>query len=370
MALERTLTRKATRMERSNKNGDVQTVLGRISPDELGITLPHEHLLLDMSYYFVEPTEVRQKNMAYSPVCMELASWLRVHRLQNLDNLKLESEETAIREALLFKHAGGNSIVELSNIGMSRNPEGLVRISQATDLHIIMGSGYYIDISHPEDLIRKTEEQIAREIIHDIVDGVRDTGIRAGIIGEIGCSVPLTESERKVLRASAIAQRCTGAALNVHPSKNDDIVSEIVDIIQNAGGDLSRTIISHVSYSCFQMETLFKLAERGCLLEIDNFGRPVVPFDFYIFKRHQDAPSDADRIKTVKELIENGYLNRILISTDNCLKHNLTSYGGNGYAYILDTIIPWMKTKGIENKDIQQILVENPKRVLTFVSPA
>lgn len=346
--------------------GKVQTVLGLIDANDLGITLPHEHLLLDMSIYFNAPPDVNERELAYAPVKMENLSWLRFHRLNNLENLKLQDEDVAIKEAKLFKKAGGSTIVELSNIGMHRDPPGLLRISRATGLNIIMGSGYYIGLSHPPELAAKTEEEVAKEIIKDIMVGYKDTGICAGIIGEIGCSAPLLENEQKVLRASAIAQKQTGAAINIHPGKRDYAVLEIIRILKSAGADLTRTIISHVSYSCFKMDTLYRLADEGCYLEIDNFGRPVVPFPFYIFERYQDAPSETQRIETVINLINKGYLDQILISVDNCLKQNLITYGGNGYIHILSNVVPWMKTKGISDKQISTIMVKNPKRVLAF----
>ena len=131
-------------MQTKELSGKVQTVLGLIEPEELGITLPHEHLLLDVSFYFVEPEIVRERELAYAPVSMENLSWIKFNRLSNLDDLKLEDEETAIDEALLFKEAGGKTIVELTNIGMGRNPNGLSHISKMTGLNIIMGSGYYV----------------------------------------------------------------------------------------------------------------------------------------------------------------------------------------------------------------------------------
>ena len=86
-----------------------------------------------------------------------------------------------------------------------------------------MGSGYYIGASHPPELETMTEDEIAGGIVRDITVGVGDTGIKAGIIGEIGCSRPLQEGERKVLRASAKAQRQTGAPLMIHPAFDDEI---------------------------------------------------------------------------------------------------------------------------------------------------
>jgi phosphotriesterase-related protein len=353
-------------MKRRDLVGKVQTVLGLIDAEALGVTLPHEHLLTDLSTYFVEPDEASQRKLAYEPVSIENLGWIKTHRMNNIDDLRLTDEEVAIEEAMLYKRAGGNTIVEVSSIGLCRDPEGLARISRATGLNIIMGSGYYVGASHPPELAKKSEEEIAEEIAHDILEGVDGTGIRAGIIGEIGCTVPLLEDEKKVLRASAKAQQRTGAAISVHPSSRDDLVLEIVDILGEAGADLHHTIICHVNHFGFSRETLCRLADAGCYIEIDNFGQDAVPFPVFVFGHFLETPSDTQRIEAIIRLIEDGYIDKILISGDRCLKQHLVKYGGYGYAHILNNIAPWMRLKGISEKSINKILVENPSRMMQF----
>ena len=208
--------------------GKVQTVLGPILPEGLGVTLPHEHIVCDGRSWFVEPSEATAKAMAHHPVTLDILWWLRYHFFQNWDDLQLLDEEEAIDETLHFKYAGGNSIVELSNIGLGRDPMALARISGATGLNVIMGSGYYIAASHGPDMDAKTEEDIAEEIVRDVTEGVGDTNIRAGIIGEIGTSWPITKNELKSLRAAARAPRITGAPLTGHPGQPEDACMEIV----------------------------------------------------------------------------------------------------------------------------------------------
>ncbi|MFC1984719.1 phosphotriesterase-related protein, partial [Chloroflexota bacterium] len=211
-------------MRQEDITGKVQTVLGIVDADSLGVTLPHEHLLCDLTMYFVEPTEASEKGMAHEPISLENLSWIQIHSHNNWDNMRLTDEKLAIKEVLLYRWAGGDTIVELSNIGLSRGPLGLARIARATGLNVVMGSGYYVGLSHPSEVAAKTEEEITGEIVRDITVGVGETGVRAGIIGEIGCSAPLEENERKVLRASAAAQQRTGAAINIHPSRGKDLV--------------------------------------------------------------------------------------------------------------------------------------------------
>ena len=356
-------------MKQTALTGKAQTVLGAIDADSLGIALPHEHLLCDSSVYFAEPAEATERALVHQPVSQENMWWIRNHSGSNVDDLQLLDEQLAIKEALLYKWAGGNTIVELSNIGLARDPLGLARIARATGLNVIMGAGYYTGASHPPELATKTEEEIAQGIVRDIMVGVGDTGIRAGIIGEVGCSTPLQEGERKVLRASAIAQRRTGVAINIHPPMFDEnLVFEVIKILDDAGADLSRTVISHIEGSGFRPTALHSLSHRimdaGCYAEYDGFGQAEVCgiFDGHVL----DTFSDTWRIDTIIQLIAEGYINQILISQDVWLKRLLTAYGGFGYAHILRNIVPVMRGKGMSDEQIHTLLVENPKRLLTF----
>ncbi len=361
-------------MRQTELTGRIQTVLGIIDADSLGVTLPHEHLLCDASCYFVEPTEASEKRLAHQPITLENLSWMLLHPTNHAGGLILGDEQLAIKEALRYKWAGGDTIVELTPIGIGRDPLGLARIARATGLNIIMGSGYYIGLSHPPELAAKTEEEITEEIVRDIMVGVGDTGVRAGIIGEIGCSTPLEDNERKVLRASAAAQRRTGAALNIHPSFSEDLVLESIKILGDAGADLSRTIISHSDRSSFSNRTSYhRLADAGCYLEYDVFGDALAPFSDAWAGERLNAKrgllgrrSEVDRINEIKCFIDEGYLNHILISQDVFLKHRYVTYGGSGYAYILREIVPWMRLGGISDEQIHTMMVENPKRFLSF----
>jgi len=351
-------------MGRSELTGKVQTVLGPIAPEDLGITLPHEHLVSDGSCWFVDPSEATEKAMVHHPVTLDILWWLRYHLFQNMDDLLLLDEQEATEEAVRFRLAGGNSIVELSNIGLGRDPAALARISRATGLNVIMGSGYYLAVSHGPEMDAKTEEEIADEIVRDIMVGVGNSGIRSGIIGEIGCSWPLTDNERKSLRAAARAQQSTGAALNVHPGQGEEAAMEIVKILGDAGADLTRTIIDHIDRAVRKPENRIELAKTGCYLEYDLFGRE----GYYpIHHRVIDLPNDAQRTNEIIELINKGYLGQILISQDIWNKTQRCAYGGWGYAHILRDTLPVMRVKGVTEEQIHMIMVENPRRLLSFV---
>src|SRR6267142_6257817 len=167
-------------------SGQVQTVLGSIGADEIGVTLPHEHLLIDFQVMFVEPTAPRDRERSREPVSLANLGWVRQNFNANLDNLRLVDEQVAQDEILLFKDAGGRTVVDPTPRTLARDPLALARMARATGLHVVIGAGYYVAASHPPDMDRRTVNELAREMIADVTSGVGDTGIRAGLIGEIG----------------------------------------------------------------------------------------------------------------------------------------------------------------------------------------
>jgi phosphotriesterase-related protein len=348
--------------------GKVQTVLGIVDANSLGITMVHEHLLHDMEIFFIEPDAASERNIAHQPVGIDNLWWVKLNESNNLDNLRLIDERLAIKEAALYKLANGKTIVEVTVPGVfGRDPLGLMHIANATNLNIIMGSGYYAGPPNNRKSDIKTDQEFTEEIVKDIMVGVGNTGVRAGIIGEIHCSASLTDEERNILRCCGAAQQRTGAPLSIHPSPNDDLVLEIIKILQDAGADLRHTIIGHIDLSGFSRDTCHKLAEAGCFIAYDNFGlEGLLELPGL---GHSVELNDRQRINDIMNLISEGYLDYILVSQDLATKHRLTSFGGLGYAHILRDIMPLMRAHGLSEEQEYKLLVENPQRVLSFFSP-
>lgn len=354
-------------MDNVGLKGKVQTVLGEIEPHYLGITLMHEHLLADLSGFCIEPEEASEREIAYQPLSLENLHLVRYNAAANIDNCRLTDENLAIKEALRFKYAGGTTIVEMSNVGLARDPLGLARISRATGLNVIMGTGFYIAASQSHKILAMSEDEMAELIVKDIIDGVGETGIKAGVIGEVGVSSPIEDFEKRSLRAAAIAQQKTGAMINVHPSHpiiQDDLVLENVKILKEAGADLNRVVIDHMDCMEFKNEIIHKLLNQGCCVEYDTFGMEGI-FTPY-FGHHQNTPTDKQRIIDIIQLINEGYIEQITIASDHCYKYLLTSYGGGGYDHILRNDVPLMKIIGMTKEQIHTLLFKNPKRLLTF----
>ena len=223
--------RERTRVEASR----VQTVLGPVDAAALGPASIHEHLLTVLDHVAFRPVD-SDEGRAFADAEVSLATrwWVRQQWVSVRDNLRLTDEATAIAEVLRFAAVGGGAIADPTTDGIGRDPEALARISRATGVHVVMGAGYYVHGSHPTWIEDATEGAIVDAIVGDLVDGVGLERIRAGFIGEIGCSWPMTPRERRVLRAAGLAQKATGAPLMVHPGRDaaapDEILRELSDV--------------------------------------------------------------------------------------------------------------------------------------------
>jgi phosphotriesterase-related protein len=351
-------------MTRDDLAGKVQTVLGVIDRADMGITLPHEHVLIDSMFMYVEPRIVSDKRIAREKISLRNLGWVRYNWTQNLDNVAMYDEDVAAAELAHFATAGGKTVADPTNIGLGRDPLALARISRRSGVNIIMGSGHYLGVTHPPDVKVRDEESISAEIAKDIFEGVGSTNVKAGFIGEIGCTYPMMEDERKCLRAAVAAQRDTGAMLMVHPGRDPQSPFEIVDVVQGAKGDLSRTIICHVDRTCTDRGWLGELAATGVYIEYDLFGNES---SYYPPNPKVDMPSDAQRMDLVLWHFENGLQRRVLLSHDIATKHRLREYGGVGYDHLITNIIPRLTRRGLKPDDIDMLFVRNPSDAMSFV---
>lgn len=350
--------------ERSKRRGKIQTVIGLIEPSQLGPTLMHEHLLLDESQLAPPPSDPELRRLYDAPLTPQILTRIRYEGLENRDDLVYDDIEMMLAEIAPFKAAGGSAIVEVTPHGLFRQAKGLKEIAERSGVHVIMGCSWYVADSHPRTLSERSEESLTEEIVADVLVGVDGTAICSGLIGEAGCSWPLTTNERKVLRASAKAQQLTGACLTIHPGRHEEAPIEIIGIVEEAGADLSRTIICHIDRTIFNKPAMKRLAASGAVLEFDLFGHEN---SYYPPAPHLAMPNDRTRLEWLRWLIDEGHGRQIVIAHDNDNKHYLEAYGGCGFAHIPRNIVPAMRRLGFRKAEIDQILIETPRRLLTFV---
>jgi phosphotriesterase-related protein len=347
-------------MSRSPAQGKIQTVLGAIEPEQLGRTLMHEHVLCD-----IRPPLSRGENDLGPEITLENTWQMNYgHGLRRAGRkYMLDLEDIATREVEMMKHAGGDAIVELTCGGLSPDPNGLRRIAEGTGVHLVMGCGYYVnDYQDPRNHARSVED-FAEEMIGQILYGAWGTDVKAGMIGEIGCQAPWTDTEKRVMQAALVAAQETGAAINVHPGRDCDQPQEVANFIKAAGYATDRVVISHIDRTIFDEPRLLRLADSGVTIEFDLFGQE----SSYYGLSDIDMPNDATRLRLIRALIEHGHLDRVVISHDICYRTRLASFGGHGYGHIFRNVVPMMKRRGYSDDEIEAILVRNPRRLLTFL---
>ncbi|MBB4123341.1 phosphotriesterase family protein [Martelella radicis] len=332
--------------------GYVETVTGPIRPETLSATLMHEHVLCDLT-----PLERRGEDEAE----ITLQNIFDVNWRPNdyPGNHRLQDEDVAIREARWFGEAGGGTIVDVTTGGIVPDPEGLARVAQASGVNIVMGAGFYTEPFLDADTLSLSEDALFDIMLGQMVDG--ENGIRCGVIGEIGCSWPLTPFEARSLAAAARTQVETGAAITVHPGRHRDAPHEILDILERNGADISRVIIDHMDRTLEEPQVL-ALAQRGCVVEYDFFGIEQSNYWLGIL----DLPTDWMRIRTLRKLFDAGLGDRVTLSHDICTRGRLQSYGGHGYSHLLRNVVPLMKDRGFAQAEVDQLLVETPRRLLTL----
>ena len=349
-------------MASRQNRGLIQTVLGPVQRSRLGPTTTHEHVYSDFSFMLRPAQDTPCEELADAPIELGNLGWIRRNYYSNRSNLQLMDLDSITREVSAYGKVHGGAIVDATTAGIGRRPDALARISGEAGVHIIMGAGFYVDAVHPADMGERSVNDLAREIASDITVGVGETGIRAGIIGEVGCTWPLTVNERRSLAASAIAQQETGAAILIHPGRHPEAPAQILELLASAGADISRVIMGHLDRTVFELDSLKAIAETGCYLEWDLFGNE----GSYYPLAEIDMPSDAQRLDLIRGIADAGYCDRVVIGQDICTKHRLKEYGGHGYGHILESIVPKMRRKGFSEDEVRAITVDNPARILAL----
>lgn len=363
----------------SADTGSIVTVTGRIEPEELGVTLPHEHLFADWTYRYDPPDSAYERRRAREPISLENLADVHRHKAQFEENLRLDSFSEAVEEVSRYRYAGGEALVDVTPKNVGSDPVRVRAVAHETGVQIIQGTAYYNQRNSklPERLSSTSTEEIADEFVSDVRDGIDDTNVRAGIVGEIGLSDRIHEVEEKVLRAGARAADRTGAALSIHPpgatpyAQRDRTYPasrwglDVLDIVEEEGLAPDRVVLCHQDQSRWyeNLEYQKEIADRGAYVEYDLFNGKLTHFK----ADSEDAyPSDVERVERLIELIEAGYGSQLLLSQDVYLKIHRVSYGGFGYAHILENVLPIFRAQHIEEEQLTRLVVDNPRRVLTF----
>lgn len=341
-------------------SGKVMTVLGPIPVEAMGVTLMHEHIVLDTSSWWRRPCCATDIGFAERPLSISMLGELRMNPFLNRDNCGLLDADVAIEELMRFVEYGGRTVVDPTNVGIGRDPSALQRISRRTGLNVVMGAGFYLEQSHPAYVRTMSIDDIAQSIVHDCGGLDRQPSVCAGLIGEIGISKDFTSEEEKALRGAARASRITGTPLSVHLPGWERLAHRVLDIIEAEGADLRHTVLCHMNPSLRDETYQRSLADRGAFLEYDMIG-----MDYFYADQQAQSPCDEENAIAICKLVDDGYVDSILLSQDVFLKMMLTRYGGFGYGYILKHFAPRLKRHGVNQRTIDRMLIDNPRRVFS-----
>jgi phosphotriesterase-related protein len=313
----------------------IQTILGPVSPDKLGFTDAHGHLIMD-----------RDLIVAKHP------------------DFKLADVDKVVEEVEYFMQAGGQAMVETSPIGCGRNPRAMVEVAERTKLHVVASTGiqkaeYYLD-SHWRNFY--SSEQMAEIFIEEITEGMDANSYNGPFIdrvdakaGVIKVATPyqhISPIDERIFKAAAIAHKETGAPITTHTDMGTMGVEQ-VDIMLANGVDPAHLTVGHMDRN----PDLFlhrRIAELGATLLYDTPSR---------VKYHPESVF----LELVAGMVEAGFGKNIVWGGDLARKSYFSSYGGGpGLAYVPGSFVERMRREGFTEEVIQDIFVHNPARSLVF----
>jgi len=317
----------------------IRTVLKDVRPATLaaGATLFHEHL--SISYDFMvklrEGFEVLLATPGRPGPALPPARqpWF----MEDL-GLMVEEMRAAMKE-------GVACIVDGGHPDMGRDLQFLKQLSMRSGMPIVAGIGYYAQPFYPPEIEQWGEEQITHELLRQArTDPV-------GAFGEIGTWDVMTPTERKVFRAVGTAQRATGLAVFTHTNFGKGAMEQL-DVLESVGVKPDRVAIGHLGgLTDPKAEVLKAVCKRGAWVGFDRQG----------------GPSDSAQVPALLALLEAGYADNLLFSSDFSFAPDLKRNGGPGYAKTVTVFAPKLREAGVPDRTLHSILVDNPRRFLAFV---
>jgi phosphotriesterase-related protein len=312
----------------------IRTLSGDIAPDRLatGPVLFHEHL--SETWPLPPPGQPPQATF--------------------FDDVAGMIEE--VKAAKVDGHV--SCIVDGSHPDMFRKLENLRQIARESGVYVVASGGYYMQRTYPADIATKSPSQIA----DDLVAAAKLEGL--GAFGEIGQSAELTTDERKVFQAVGQAHMRTGLPIFTHnpytgtrqtatPPPRDAALRQL-DILESAGASPQHIAIGHVC--CLdepKAEVAIELARRGAFVGFDRVTIPTVP--------------DSLRVTMILAMLNAGCADNLLLSSDFYSPTMLKKNGGGGLAQTVTVFAPMLTKAGVKDEVLRRILVDNPRRFLSFV---
>ncbi|MDQ0221051.1 phosphotriesterase-related protein [Peribacillus cavernae] len=281
-----------------------------------GITLMHEHTTIDLS------------------------------EVKNTEDCQLDVFNETVKEYKKLYENGVRNIVDVTVFGMGRNIPFVQKIADESGINIIYSTGFYQEEFYPIQVFRETREQLVERMVNEINQGIKGTGVKAEIIGEIGTSYNVwTDTEKKVFEAVVIAHQETKKPITTHTSIGT-LGHEQVDFFKKHNVDLNRVVIGHVDLTG-NADYILKMLKAGVYVEFDTVGK-------------ESYMPDRTRAEILKKIQDAGYIDRVFLSMDITRKSHLEYKGGLGYNFLLDSFIPLLNSHGLTDDSIEKMLATNP----------
>lgn len=315
----------------------IQTVLGPIAPEALGPTMMHEHLL----GYWAAFTGGRP-------------AW---------DDASVV--DTLVGRLAELAALGGGGLVEMTPIGEGREPRLYAAVARRSPIPIVLVTGFYSDgfTPHPPVVRERDVDGLADLMVGELVEGIEDTGIRAGLIKVGTRRYEVSPSEEKVARAAARAQRRSGAAISTH-TPTSEVALALLDILEAEGADPGRIVLGHQGLGAEgePVADAATLARRGVYVGYDSIfpckGRP--------------GRTDSAWVRLILDVAERGCADRIVLSQDahpfwwGAPEWESPHYAPPHYGHVLGRFVPLLLDAGLDRVLLETMLVTNPRRLLAF----
>ena len=305
-------------MSAEKHNGKIMTVLGPVEVAQMGVTLAHEHVLVDF-------------------VGAEQASRERY----DVD----EAMQVILPHLNQVKKLGLQTFVDCTPAYTGKDPLLLKKLAEVTGLHILTNTGYYgarMGDFLPAHAFRETAEQLAERWVNEWRNGLEGTGIRPGFIKTgVNPNGSLSAIDRKLIQAAARTHLQTGLTIASHTVAGP--VFEELEILRQEGVDPSAFIWVHANGDS-DMKRHVSVAELGAWVEFDGINEHVEP--------------DVKRLANMKE---HGLLAHVLLSHDaGWYEPGQPEKVYRGYHFLFEHLIPALKEHGFTEAEIEQLTVLNP----------
>ncbi|PZF62060.1 phosphotriesterase [Curtobacterium sp. MCBD17_034] len=342
----------------------VHTVTGEVGSDELGFTLPHEHLLNSIEAGGITPDPAFPE-LFDQPVTPDLAWLLRDHPYACRDNCALDHPDDVAPELDHFASLGGTTLVEVTSEGQGRDRSGLAALSRRTGVQIIAGGGWYLERFHPERTATDPVDVLAEYLLSDHREDRDPSEPRSGVIGEIGVSPAFTKREEQGLRAACRVQRETGLPMYIHLPGFVRHGGRVLDVVLTEEGvPPAAVVLCHVDPSGEDPDYQRSLADRGVFLEFDMIG---MPYRFTL-PGEGDSPSVAQTARAIGRLVTDGFGERLLFSHDLFLKGMLRKNGGNGLAFIPAVFLQRLIDDGLDAHTVLGVNTRNVRALFELAA--